>query len=646
MKNHSSGCEVVHKDVVIIGNGPSGISLSAMLSGLLPHVISFDHPDEMLSARLHLAPAQLQQLSLAQQQALLEELAVGLEGRTTNPVSLLLDALEHPCADLGIEMPALIQWRKHSDKEIDHVVLGKGPPGGSWHTMDPNILTLSLASWMALPGLPYLTETSDSQRRAAAGSVAQYYQQYVTEMHLEQYFNSGVHVIKIEEINLGNKKTPVDSTVLLQKTNKDVCDTVLLDANNRRKCSLINAFNFIRSRTKCHKQKPKETVNRCCKRSRELLNKIDQLTTPNRKRMDRSFYSVDLARISRESIDTANDDIFNCDMYLYSKTKSKAICNSPSHKIRSLSFSCDSDYEKNGALQYNDDLKQLVSIDNQKQHNSLMNICQCFHTDTDPEIADNTDTAKARWLVTAYNSFTNQQIVYSCNNLVLANGASDLPNRLGLPAETFDLPWVLHDLRRLEDKLDEFRRGVAGTPDPVLIIGAGLSAADAVIATRFRNIPVLHVFRNKSVSLDKQLPENMYPEYHKVHQMMLDGGSTYPLYTALPEYSVTNISAGDKTVTITSKDGVQTCYKVSFVVILIGSRPNLSFLPGESSLGVNPSYPVDAKQNPIDINRLSHGVNGHEGLYAIGPLAGDHFVRFIPGGALAVVSDLYKRKSW
>lgn len=128
--------------------------------------------------------------------------------------------------------------------------------------------------------------------------------------------------------------------------------------------------------------------------------------------------------------------------------------------------------------------------------------------------------------------------------------------------------------------------------------------------------------------------------------MMLDGGSTYPLYTALPEYSVTDISAEDKTVTITSKDGTQTCYKVSFVVILIGSRPNLSFLPGESSLGVNSSYPVDAKQNPIDINRLSHGVNGHEGLYAIGPLAGDHFVRFIPGGALAVVSDLYKRKNW
>lgn len=51
---------------------------------------------------------------------------------------------------------------------------------------------------------------------------------------------------------------------------------------------------------------------------------------------------------------------------------------------------------------------------------------------------------------------------------------------------------------------------------PVLILGAGLSSADAVIAARARNIPVIHVFRHQFTGLDKQLPENMYPEYHKV----------------------------------------------------------------------------------------------------------------------------------
>jgi hypothetical protein len=61
----------------------------------------------------------------------------------------------------------------------------------------------------------------------------------------------------------------------------------------------------------------------------------------------------------------------------------------------------------------------------------------------------------------------------------------------------------------------------AGVPteprcDPVLIVGAGLSAADAIIAARFRSLPILHVFRKKAGALGKQLPENMYPEYHKV----------------------------------------------------------------------------------------------------------------------------------
>lgn len=109
---------------------------------------------------------------------------------------------------------------------------------------------------------------------------------------------------------------------------------------------------------------------------------------------------------------------------------------------------------------------------------------------------------------------TGAPVKYTCDALVLATGSSDLPNRLGFSEETYSLPWVLHDLRTLECRLDEIE---IESMDPVLIVGAGLSAADAVIASRFRSIPVLHVFRSRSVSLDKQLPENMYPEYHKVN---------------------------------------------------------------------------------------------------------------------------------
>lgn len=51
---------------------------------------------------------------------------------------------------------------------------------------------------------------------------------------------------------------------------------------------------------------------------------------------------------------------------------------------------------------------------------------------------------------------------------------------------------------------------------PVLVVGAGLSAADAVTICRLSGVNVIHVYRNRSAGLDKMLPENVYPEYHEV----------------------------------------------------------------------------------------------------------------------------------
>lgn len=68
----------------------------------------------------------------------LECLASGLEGRNAGkPLSLLMDQLQHPCLDAGLDVPSLLDWvpfEEHVEhKYIDHVVLGKGPPGGAWH---------------------------------------------------------------------------------------------------------------------------------------------------------------------------------------------------------------------------------------------------------------------------------------------------------------------------------------------------------------------------------------------------------------------------------------------------------------------------------------------------------------------------------
>lgn len=62
-------------------------------------------------------------------------------------------------------------------------------------------------------------------------------------------------------------------------------------------------------------------------------------------------------------------------------------------------------------------------------------------------------------------------------------------------------------------------------------------------------------------------------------------------------------------------------------------------------LGVCPTKPIDCRNNPIAIDKVSHSVlNAPKGMYALGPLAGDNFVRFIPGGALAIVSHIWNEK--
>jgi len=113
------------REFVVIGNGPSGIALSYLLSGNWPYYKGYSQ-DEFLHTRLSLQP----NLSLVEQD--LEFLSDGLEGRSNNPVSLLLDALQKPEADLGTELPSLLEWKQVKEGKVDHVVLGRGKPGGIW----------------------------------------------------------------------------------------------------------------------------------------------------------------------------------------------------------------------------------------------------------------------------------------------------------------------------------------------------------------------------------------------------------------------------------------------------------------------------------------------------------------------------------
>lgn len=59
--------------------------------------------------------------------------------------------------------------------------------------------------------------------------------------------------------------------------------------------------------------------------------------------------------------------------------------------------------------------------------------------------------------------------------------------------------------------------------------------------------------------------------------------------------------------------------------------------------GEDATKPIDCKTNPIAVDKFTNEViRAPKGLFSMGPLVGDNFIRFIPGGALAITSALHK----
>lgn len=651
---HKIPNDTIYKDVVIIGNGPSGICLSFMLAGNWPYWIQEKiqkHPDEMLKARLNYAD---QNKSLVEQDLVM--LADGLEGRSTNPVSLLLDSLEHPCADLGLELPSMLEYRYDESKQIDHIVLGQGPAGGSWHKMDPNLRTLSLAGWMSLPKFSYGDWEAE--------------QLYKKNLLIEK--NKLTHLRKMPATNCSKcckLRTPY------QNSNVNSNDIIF---NNKNKSQIENL---------------------CCK----CTKKISSSTT------------VALSDNSNERI------------------------NSPPRRNLSLKRQVSKEVQTRALVsrvaEYYEDYVHRMNLTN--FFLNKMNVT--FVAPLSSECARSGKFLKARWIVSGIEEKTKRTFYFACKNVVLANGVSDLPNRLGLKDEQqrINQSWVKYELREFETALENISENDRKKLKPVLVVGAGLSAADAVTICRSSDIDVIHVYRSKSVGLDKSLPESVYPEYHEVHRMMKEPNQRYNCYTPVSEHTIIKLTTDAfncHLVTVKNLKTLETTtYEVSYCAILIGARPNLSFISGLNkqpvrkiiphkytyfhaeqyqnqmtrklvwlknlcekckkfnicdwnrrftsiencqrlcghnnnnkicegktciddelsricqhdetgiSFGLEPSKPIDNKNNRIEVNHYSNEVQGMpKGLFAIGPLVGDNFVRFIPGGALAITSALHQ----
>jgi len=153
----------------------------------------------------------------------LEFLSDGLEGRSRNPVSLLIDNLIHPDADLGAHLQSKIKWRHDPSLTIDHICLGRGGIGGVWNQLTSKQLqTVSMADWMELPNYPMstfrqqrracrlrlstnnesttITINDETSLRATYEEVHSYYIHYVKRNRLTNYFRNGCEVTSVERV--------------------------------------------------------------------------------------------------------------------------------------------------------------------------------------------------------------------------------------------------------------------------------------------------------------------------------------------------------------------------------------------------------------------------------------------------------------
>jgi len=221
-------------------------------------------------------------------------------------------------------------------------------------------------------------------------------------------------------------------------------------------------------------------------------------------------------------------------------------------------------------------------------------------------------------------------------NVVLAGGSYSVPRRLSIPGE--ELSCVSH------------RSKLIGPPaGTTLVVGAGLSAADLIIALLRAGKRVIHIFRtpaDQTKVVDKFGGfSQMYLEYFHLSELM-KGKMASELYQAWPSSELAGVEEGGRC--SVRQDGHLQYVQADEVRILVGSSPDLSFLPEGT---VSP---------PLTHGRLTSGaLNPHEvfvdvdpgtfeaapGMFAVGPLRGANFVRFLVGDAFGVVRAIERRKN-
>ncbi|XP_061380457.1 oxidative stress-induced growth inhibitor 1-like [Danaus plexippus] len=563
---HTLSDDIVYKEVVVIGNGPSGMVTSFMLAGNVPYLkhIPDDLPiDDMLKARLQNLPPGVSLLETE-----LTSLAEGLEGRSQNPIPLLMDNLLRPCADLGLTEDSLIDWRYDMEKEIDHIVLGKGPPGGAWHTFPEGVRTLSPEAWLTLP--PGTTGTKPhAGGRVSARAVAAYCRKYVQQWQLQRYFRSGVVVTGVSPAPPGLPCCPS-------------CPRAARYLVTGYETSECRVFRYLCRRV----------VLACGGGDRPNTLPLTHTHTHN-------VFTHSLADVERSVHQMANTD--GAVLVVGSGVSAAdAVRLVRAAGLRVLHLH----------RQPNDSLARLPP-------QTYPDYCQVYKMMLDGPSGNHEN----------YTPFPEHTIIeitpVSCEepSLKLKNYTEDEslhPKKVKLlnlvTNQTVEITVSLIAVL-IGSKPDLFFLHTDFNPRNIQVQDCKCEKKQTQRQCFLKN----HWHYIKSVLEQSiQICKSRYLSAEINGNM--DTGCTLPDCNKRKEYSVVN------------KQITPYCQ----------CQPTNPY-SGGIGYGADPSKPVDGRSNPIAIDRSTHELlNGPKGVYALGPLTADNFIRFIPGGALAIVAQIHK----
>ncbi len=470
-------------------------------------------------------------------------LSDGLEGRSNNPVALLVDTLLRPDADMGESEPSSLCWFHDPSRAVSHVVVGRGNPGGCWQFMEPNTRTLSLAEWLDLPLYSFQDwqreragvtgseggggEMNDSfSKRALSGEIATYYADYVTKMGLEGNFVNSTEVH--QTFSLEEKVFSVSS------------------CGSASDCSSPQSH-----------PSPASPTSTSSPSSPSSPSSDNIVATPT------SWDKV--ADVCSQIYDPEDCGVFCCD--------------------------------------------------------------------------ERRKVSKFKWYLRgtqAPSKATSSKVCIFSQKLVLACGIHGNPRCVGVPGE--DADFLVHSLPEFSQRVSE-----CCDLETALVVGDGLSAADAVMLALKKGLRVVHVLQKDPFDKNlifSRMPETVYPDYKRVHRLM-QGKDEDQKYCRFLKSRISEFRTNGFTVVGESGEE-ERLEGVAVGCVLFGTNAELGFLPETivSKLGMEADQPINAKHNPINVNPISFVSEASSSLYTIGSLTGDNFVRFGVGSALGAAQHI------